>query len=86
MVDVDGFKSVNDENSHLHGDAVLRRVAELLRQHSRTGDEVFRWAGDEFVVVLPSTGEAQAVVAMERLRSAVADADWTTWGWRGRSR
>jgi diguanylate cyclase (GGDEF)-like protein len=76
IVDVDGFKSVNDANSHLHGDAVLRRVAELLRQHSRTGDEVFRWAGDEFVVVLPSTGEAQAVVAMERLRSAVAGADW----------
>jgi diguanylate cyclase (GGDEF)-like protein len=76
VVDVDGFKSVNDANSHLHGDAVLRRVAELLRQHSRTGDEVFRWAGDEFVVVLPNTGEAQAVVAMERLRSAVADADW----------
>jgi diguanylate cyclase (GGDEF)-like protein len=76
VVDVDGFKSVNDENSHLHGDAVLRRVAELLRQHSRTGDEVFRWAGDEFVVVLPNTGEARAVVAMERLRTAVADADW----------
>ena len=77
VVDVDGFKSVNDENSHLHGDAVLRRVAELLHQHSRTGDEVFRWAGDEFVVVLPDTGEAQAAVAMERLRSAVAEADWS---------
>jgi diguanylate cyclase (GGDEF)-like protein len=76
VVDVDGFKSVNDQNSHLHGDAVLRRVAELLRQHSRTGDEVFRWAGDEFVVVLPDTSEAQALVAMERLRTAVADADW----------
>jgi diguanylate cyclase (GGDEF)-like protein len=76
VVDVDGFKSVNDENSHLHGDAVLRRVAELLRQHSRIGDEVFRWAGDEFVVVLPNTGEAQAVIAMERLRAAVAEADW----------
>ena len=76
VVDVDGFKRVNDAHSHLHGDAVLRRVAELLRQHSRTGDEVFRWAGDEFVVVLPSTGEPQAVVAMERLRTAVAEADW----------
>jgi diguanylate cyclase (GGDEF)-like protein len=77
VVDIDGFKLVNDAHSHLHGDAVLRRVAELLRQHSRTGDEVFRWAGDEFLVVLPNTGEAQAVVALERLRSAVADADWT---------
>ncbi|MCZ2817195.1 GGDEF domain-containing protein [Modestobacter sp. VKM Ac-2984] len=76
VVDVDGFKSVNDQNSHLHGDAVLRRVAELLRQHSRTGDEAFRWAGDEFVVVLPNTTEAQALVATERLRSAVACAEW----------
>ena len=80
VVDVDGFKSVNDANSHLHGDAALRRIAELLSQHSRTGDEVFRWAGDEFVVVLPHTGEAQAVVALERLRTAVADADWAALG------
>ncbi|MFQ1003152.1 diguanylate cyclase [Modestobacter sp. SSW1-42] len=80
VVDVDGFKSVNDENSHQHGDEVLRRVAELLRRHSRTGDEVFRWAGDEFVVVLPDTTQAQAVVAMERLRTAIADADWGDMG------
>ena len=77
VVDVDGFKAVNDASSHVHGDAVLRRVAELLRQHSRTGDEVYRWAGDEFVVLLPATAEPQAVVAMERLRAAVGDADWT---------
>jgi diguanylate cyclase (GGDEF)-like protein len=77
VVDVDRFKEVNDEASHTHGDAVLRRVADLLREHSRTGDEVYRWAGDEFLVVLPTATEAQAVVVMERLRSAVADADWT---------
>jgi diguanylate cyclase (GGDEF)-like protein len=52
-------------------------VADLLREHSRTGDEVYRWAGDEFLVVLPTATEAQAVVVMERLRSAVAGADWT---------
>jgi diguanylate cyclase (GGDEF)-like protein len=77
VVDVDRFKEVNDEASHSHGDLVLRRVADLLREHSRTGDEVYRWAGDEFLVVLPTATEAQAVVVMERLRSAVADADWT---------
>ncbi|MCZ2858579.1 GGDEF domain-containing protein [Blastococcus sp. VKM Ac-2987] len=77
VVDVDRFKEVNDDTSHTHGDAVLRRVADLLREHSRTGDEVYRWAGDEFLVVLPTATEAQAVVVMERLRTAVAEADWT---------
>ncbi|SNR46783.1 GGDEF domain-containing protein [Blastococcus mobilis] len=77
VVDVDRFKEVNDDTSHTHGDAVLRRVADLLREHSRTGDEVYRWAGDEFLVVLPTATEAQAVVVMERLRSAVAAADWS---------
>ena len=77
VVDIDRFKAVNDDASHTHGDAVLRRVADLLREHSRTGDEVYRWAGDEFLVLLPTATEAQAVVVMERLRSAVAAADWT---------
>ena len=77
VVDVDRFKEVNDDTSHTHGDAVLRRVADLLREHSRTGDEVYRWAGDEFLVVLPTATEAQAVVVMERLRTAVATADWS---------
>ncbi|WP_235564558.1 GGDEF domain-containing protein [Modestobacter sp. Leaf380] len=80
VVDVDRFKTVNDDNSHLHGDAVLRRLAELLRLHCRTGDQVFRWAGDEFLVLLPDATEAQAVLAMERLRHAVVHCDWSELG------
>ncbi|TFV64796.1 GGDEF domain-containing protein [Geodermatophilus sp. DF01-2] len=76
VVDIDRFKEVNDDTSHSHGDEVLRRVADLLREHSRTGDEVYRWAGDEFLVVLPTATEGQALAAMDRLRAAVADADW----------
>ncbi len=76
VVDIDRFKAVNDDTSHSHGDAVLRRVADLLREHSRTGDEVYRWAGDEFLVVLPTATESQALAAVDRLRVAVADADW----------
>ncbi|MEU2348368.1 GGDEF domain-containing protein [Modestobacter sp. NPDC049651] len=84
VIDVDGFKAVNDEHSHVTGDAVLRGVAELLRQSSRTHDEVFRWAGDEFLVLLPDTAETQAVVALERLRAAVAGSDWAALGVPGR--
>jgi diguanylate cyclase (GGDEF)-like protein len=76
VVDIDRFKAVNDDTSHSHGDEVLRRVADLLREHCRTGDEVYRWAGDEFLVVLPAATEAQALTAADRLRAAVADADW----------
>jgi diguanylate cyclase (GGDEF)-like protein len=76
IVDVDRFKQVNDDASHSHGDAVLQRVADLLREHSRAGDEVFRWAGDEFLVVLPTATEEQAVGVMERLRAAVEEASW----------
>ncbi|WP_231486591.1 GGDEF domain-containing protein [Candidatus Blastococcus massiliensis] len=77
VVDVDRFKQVNDGASHTQGDVVLRRVADLLREHSRTNDEVYRWAGDEFLVLLPTATEGQAVAVMERLRSAVASADWS---------
>jgi diguanylate cyclase (GGDEF)-like protein len=76
VVDVDRFKEVNDGSSHTSGDAVLRRVADLLQEHCRTGDEVYRWAGDEFLVVLPTASQPQAVGVMERLRAAVAGADW----------
>ncbi|SHN81798.1 diguanylate cyclase (GGDEF) domain-containing protein [Geodermatophilus obscurus] len=76
VVDIDRFKAVNDDTSHSHGDEVLRRVAELLREHSRSGDEVYRWAGDEFLVVLPTATEAQALAAVDRLRAAVAGAHW----------
>ncbi|WP_091373954.1 diguanylate cyclase [Geodermatophilus sp. DSM 45219] len=76
VVDIDRFKSVNDDTSHSHGDEVLRRVADLLREHSRTDDEVYRWAGDEFLVVLPTATASQALAAVDRLRAAVADADW----------
>jgi diguanylate cyclase (GGDEF)-like protein len=51
-------------------------VADLLLEHSRTGDEVYRWAGDEFLVVLPTATEEQAVGVMERLRCAVEEAAW----------
>ncbi|SFO08866.1 diguanylate cyclase (GGDEF) domain-containing protein [Geodermatophilus obscurus] len=80
VVDVDRFKAINDAVGHPGGDAVLRAVAELLLAGCRDTDEVCRWAGDEFVVLLPDTTAEQAERALERIRRAVAAHDWAALG------
>jgi diguanylate cyclase (GGDEF)-like protein len=80
VVDVDRFKSINDAIGHPGGDAVLRAVSELLIAGVRDTDEVCRWAGDEFVVLLPDTTAEQAELALERTRRKVATYDWATVG------
>ncbi|WP_245899738.1 diguanylate cyclase domain-containing protein [Geodermatophilus normandii] len=80
VVDVDRFKSINDAVGHPGGDTVLRAVAELLLAGCRDTDEVCRWAGDEFVVLLPDTTAEQAERALERIRRAVAAHDWAALG------
>jgi diguanylate cyclase (GGDEF)-like protein len=74
MVDVDHFKSFNDLNDHLAGDAALRRVAELLIRNTRGIDTVARYGGEEFVVILPQTSKKNAGIVADKLRSAVANA------------
>ncbi|HEX2073347.1 MAG TPA: diguanylate cyclase [Geodermatophilus sp.] len=80
VVDVDHFKTINDAIGHPGGDAVLRVVAELLVAGVRDTDEVCRWAGDEFVILLPDTTAEQAERALERTRRAVAAHDWAALG------
>ncbi len=80
VVDVDRFKSINDAAGHTGGDVVLRAVADLLLAGCRDTDEVCRWAGDEFVVLLPDTTAEQAERALERIRRAVAGHDWAALG------
>jgi diguanylate cyclase (GGDEF)-like protein len=67
FVDIDRFKDVNDVFGHLAGDEVLREVADRLRNVVRGVDLVFRYAGDEFAVILPETGPEEAVFAAERV-------------------
>lgn len=73
MVDVDRFKQYNDEFGHPEGDKVLVRVAELLHKSVREVDSVGRYGGEEFVVLMPETGEAEAATLAERLRKSIAD-------------
>jgi len=60
MCDLDAFKSINDTYGHLAGDAVIRDFADHLRQKLRRSDYIFRFGGEEFFVVLPSTHKAEA--------------------------
>lgn len=77
LLDIDRFKSINDTYSHRVGDEVLRRVARIVADAVRYGDLAARYGGEEFGLVLPDTLLDQAVVVCERVRLAVADADWT---------
>ncbi|GDY31065.1 diguanylate cyclase [Gandjariella thermophila] len=72
LVDLDGFKRVNDGGSHARGDEVLRAVAATLREAMRADDLVARYGGDEFVVLLRRTAPAAARAAMRRAVRAVA--------------
>ncbi len=71
LLDVDHFKGINDQHGHAAGDVVLCGVAEALSTVARRSDYVGRWGGEEFVLALPQTGRAGALVAAERLRRAV---------------
>ena len=71
VIDVDHFKLVNDTYGHLQGDDVLRAVVALLKRGVRAGDVIGRYAGDEFVVLLPRTTMDTAREVADRLRVAV---------------
>jgi diguanylate cyclase (GGDEF)-like protein len=74
MGDLDHFKRVNDRQGHHIGDAVLREVASALRANVRTLDYIYRYGGEEFVILLPRTDEARALAVAERVRRVIAAA------------
>ncbi len=74
LLDLDGFKQVNDRKGHLAGDALLKRIAKLITQAIRPMDILARWGGDEFVVLAGSTAE-EAIVVAERIREIVNSAE-----------
>ncbi|MHB8881004.1 MAG: GGDEF domain-containing response regulator [Thermodesulfovibrionales bacterium] len=71
MLDIDHFKKYNDARGHVEGDRLLVKLAGILVKGIRTADYVFRYGGEEFLIILPGTDAANACIAAERLRRVV---------------
>ncbi len=76
VIDLDGFKRINDEYGYMHGDSVLQEVAGVLERVCRRGDSVVRLGGDEFVMVLRETSPGDARAVFERVRQLIANRTW----------
>ena len=71
MLDIDKFKGINDAYGHQSGDVILKKVAEVIKTHTRHSDFAVRYGGEEFIVLLPATDVSGAESYAELLRQAV---------------
>ena len=76
LFDIDHFKDINDTNGHLAGDAVLRQLGALVKQHVRRDDIVARTGGEEFGIIVPEIQKDGGVELAEKLRKIVEEADF----------
>jgi diguanylate cyclase (GGDEF)-like protein len=79
MLDVDTFKGINDQLGHQSGDAVLRKVSEIIRRSVRASDVCTRYGGDEFSIIVPENALSAAQTA-ERIRHRVEAFRWDSLG------
>ena len=73
LLDIDHFKDYNDRYGHLGGDEALRKVADVMRASSRTGDTTYRFGGEEFLCIYPEQSAEGALAGVERIRAGVAE-------------
>jgi len=78
--DLDLFKEINDSYGHLAGDKVLRLIGSILARRCRSTDFVARYGGEEFVILMPETTAAEAKVAVEKVRHAIANSPFNFLG------
>ena len=77
IIDIDFFKKINDTYGHLCGDKILKDVAFIINDSFRKTDMVFRYGGEEFVVILTETDSQGAQIPLERLRERIANSEFT---------
>ncbi len=76
ILDIDHFKAINDNFGHLYGDEVLLLFADLMRKSFRSNDLLFRYGGEEFIVVLTPTTDSDAFEVFERFRQKLESVDF----------
>lgn len=76
MLDVDHFKSINDTYGHPAGDSVLQGLSKILQRECRQEDIACRYGGEEFALIMPDTAPTAAGLVCERIRVALAEANW----------
>ncbi len=76
LLDVDHFKAINDQYLHACGDKVLQQLADILKEHCRSGDLVGRYGGEEFLICFPRLNLEEARLAAEKLRLVVEEHNW----------
>lgn len=76
LIDLNHFKKINDTCGHLMGDRILADVAACLKAHTRVGDVIARYGGDEFVLLLPQTSATEARLITDRIRERIAGLRW----------
>lgn len=78
FADIDHFKAINDNYGHEVGDQVLQRFAEILNAEVRAGDFIFRYGGEEFLLLMSDSNRDEAEKVSERIRSMVSETTFTT--------
>ncbi len=76
VIDIDDFKSINDEYSHLKGDIVLKLVGKILQNSVSSSHYTLRYGGEEFLIIIPSSDLEHGKKIAEKCRSEIADYDW----------
>lgn len=77
LIDIDNFKSVNDRYGHIKGDKVLQKVSQLIFDNIRMTDRLFRWGGEEFIIILPETKLESAKTAAEKIRNIIQNGNFS---------
>jgi diguanylate cyclase (GGDEF)-like protein len=73
VIDADHFKLINDRFGHLEGDEVLKKIAQTIKRSLRSGDQLYRFGGEEFIVLANAADHDEAIVIADRLRRSVCD-------------